>query len=136
MRKTIVELSVQRSTDSGTDSNNQHEFILFQNTLMNRVPAKPPFLKDLNCHCIDPNKDFVLNAAGWTNPAPVQWGTFQVCAEFLNIFNRTCLADPALTAPTSPQARDSAGVPISGWGYINPTSLKTQLGNGQLAAEA
>ena len=139
--------------------------LLFQNTLMNRVPGQPLFLKDLNCHCIDPNKDFVLNAAAWTNPAPGQWGTsapyysdfryarrpseqlslgrrfrvrertaFDVRAEFFNIFNRTYLADPALTAPTSPQARNSAGVPISGWGYINPTSLRTQPRNGQLVA--
>jgi hypothetical protein len=32
------------------------------------------FLKDLNCHCIDPTKDLVLNTAAWTNPADGQWG--------------------------------------------------------------
>ena len=36
---------------------------LFRNTLSNRVPGVPLFTKDLNCHCIDPNKDFVLNPA-------------------------------------------------------------------------
>ena len=40
-------------------------------TFMNRVAGQPLFLKDLNCHCIDPNKDFVLNKDAWSNPAPV-----------------------------------------------------------------
>jgi hypothetical protein len=39
----------------------------------NRVPGQPLFLKDLNCHCFDPNKEFVLNPAAWADPAP---GTF------------------------------------------------------------
>jgi hypothetical protein len=30
---------------------------------------------DLNCHCYDPNKTFVLNPAAWSNPLPGQWGT-------------------------------------------------------------
>jgi hypothetical protein len=42
---------------------------------MNRVPGQPLFIKDLNCHCFDPNTTFVLNPAAWTNPAPGQWGT-------------------------------------------------------------
>jgi len=44
-------------------------------TFMNRVPGVPLYIKDLNCHCIDPNKDFVLNPAAWQNPAPGQFGT-------------------------------------------------------------
>jgi len=39
------------------------------------VPGQQLFLKDLNCHCIDPNKDFVLNPAAWLDPAQGQWGT-------------------------------------------------------------
>ncbi|MBI3470981.1 MAG: TonB-dependent receptor [Candidatus Solibacter usitatus] len=136
-----------------------------QNTLMNRVSGQPLFLKDLNCHCIDPNKDFAFNAAAWQNPAAGAWGSaapyygdfryarrpleqlsvgrrfairermsLQVRAEFFNIFNRTYLANPALTAPTQPQARNAAGVPTSGWGFINSTSLYTQPRNGQLVA--
>jgi hypothetical protein len=139
--------------------------LLYQSTLMNRVPGVPLYLKDLNCHCVDPNKDFVLNTAAWQNPAPGTWGTaapyysdfryerrpaesmslgrifhvreaktLEVRAEFFNIFNRTYLANPSLTAPTQPQARNSAGVPTSGWGYINPTSLASQPRNGQLVA--
>jgi hypothetical protein len=48
--------------------------LLFQTTLMDRVAGQPLFLKDLNCHCIDPNKDFVLNPAAWQNPASGTWG--------------------------------------------------------------
>jgi len=44
-------------------------------TFMNRVPGVPLYTVDLNCHCFDPNKTFVLNPAAWTNPAPGQWGT-------------------------------------------------------------
>jgi Carboxypeptidase regulatory-like domain/TonB dependent receptor len=43
-------------------------------TYANRVAGQPLFLKDLNCHCIDPNKDFVLNPNAWTQPAAGQFG--------------------------------------------------------------
>jgi hypothetical protein len=41
----------------------------------NRVPGQPLFLQDLNCHCFDPNKVFVLNPNAWAQPGPGQWGT-------------------------------------------------------------
>jgi hypothetical protein len=47
----------------------------FQSTLFNRVPGVPLFTHDLNCHCFDPNQNFVLNPAAWSNPGPGQWGT-------------------------------------------------------------
>lgn len=139
--------------------------LLFQNTLMNRVPGQPLYNKDLNCHCLDPYQDFVLNPNAWANPAPGTWGgsspyytdfryerrpveqlnvgrafrfkekmAFEVRAEFFNVFNRTYLANPSLTAPTLPQARNALGQPTSGWGYINPTSLYSQPRNGQVVA--
>lgn len=139
--------------------------LVFQNTLMSRVPGQELYLKDLNCHCIDPNKDFVLNPAAWQNPAPGNWGTaapfssdfryarrpaeflsvgrmfrirermtLQIRAEFFNLFNRAYLANPALTAPTQTQARNAAGQPTSGWGFINSTSLYSPPRNGQLVA--
>src|SRR5262249_44802679 len=49
--------------------------VLFRGTFANRVPGQPLFLKDLNCHCIDPNKDFVLNPAAWTDPIAGRFGT-------------------------------------------------------------
>lgn len=49
--------------------------VFFQGTFVNRIPGVPLFTKDPNCHCIDPNKDFVLNPAAWSQPAAGQWGT-------------------------------------------------------------
>jgi hypothetical protein len=49
--------------------------LLFRGTFYSRVPGVSPFLKDMNCHCIDPTKDLVLNPAAWSNPADGQWGT-------------------------------------------------------------
>ena len=44
-------------------------------TFYSRDPSKPLFLKDLNCHCIDPTKDLVFNKDAWINPADGQWGS-------------------------------------------------------------
>jgi hypothetical protein len=44
-------------------------------TYMNRVPGVPLYLKNLNCHCIDPNTQLVLNPAAWTDAAPGTFGT-------------------------------------------------------------
>jgi hypothetical protein len=160
----LLEYASGAPIPSPTATTNQSA-LLFQSTLMNRNPGVPLYLKDLNCHCIDPNKDFVLNPAAWSNPSPGSWGiaapyysdfryerrpteqmslgrifrvrekmSLQIRAEFFNIFNRTYLANPSLTAPTQPQARNAAGQPMSGWGYINPTSLYSQPRNGQLVA--
>ncbi len=42
---------------------------------VNRVPGEPLYLKDPNCRCFDPNKEFILNPKAWSNPVPGQWGT-------------------------------------------------------------
>ncbi|HEY7334430.1 MAG TPA: TonB-dependent receptor [Bryobacteraceae bacterium] len=49
--------------------------VLFQSTLADRAPGVPLFTKDINCHCFDPNKTFVLNPAAWTDPPAGQFGT-------------------------------------------------------------
>ena len=56
-------------------STNNLTTLLFRSTFFNRNPGVPLFVKDLNCHCIDPTKDLVLNPAAWSNPADGQWGT-------------------------------------------------------------
>ena len=56
-------------------SQNQIAALVFQTTTMNRVQGEPLFIKDLNGGDYDPNADFVLNPAAWSNPAPGQFGT-------------------------------------------------------------
>ena len=56
-------------------ANNALSSLIFQSTFANRVPGQPLFLKNLNCHCFDPNTTFVLNPAAWSDPAAGQWGT-------------------------------------------------------------
>jgi len=43
-------------------------------TFDNRVSGQNPFLDNLNCHCFDPNKTFVLNPAAWSDPGAGNWG--------------------------------------------------------------
>lgn len=44
-------------------------------TFMNRVPGQPLFTQDLNCHCFDPQKEFVLNPNAWVNPGPADFSS-------------------------------------------------------------
>jgi hypothetical protein len=46
----------------------------YQNTRFNRVPGEPLWLKEPNCHCIDPNKELVLNPKAWSDAAAGEWG--------------------------------------------------------------
>lgn len=48
--------------------------LLFRGTNANRVAGEPLYLKDLNCHCFDPNKEFVLNPKAWSDPLAGEWG--------------------------------------------------------------
>lgn len=41
---------------------------------MYRVPGQPLYLKDLNCGCINPYTDLVLNPAAWANPVNGAFG--------------------------------------------------------------
>jgi hypothetical protein len=121
----------------------------FENTVQNRVPGVPLFTQDLNCHCFDPGTNFVLNPAAWTNPPAGQFGssayyndyraqrrpvenlaigrmfrikervTFNIRAEFTNVFNRTQPNDPTSTNPQAMQTRSATGQTTAGFGYIN-----------------
>jgi Carboxypeptidase regulatory-like domain/TonB dependent receptor len=138
--------------------------LVFQSTRMNRVPGQPLFLKDLNCHCIDPNKDFVLNPAAWSDVPQGQWGfsapyyndyryarqpseqlslgrifrvtekyKLQVRAEFFNVLNRVVMPNPSAGNPLQTPLRNQAGVPTSGFGRIDASTVGGQR-NGQLVA--
>jgi hypothetical protein len=58
-------------------ANNQLASHLLRNggTFANRVAGEPLFTQDLNCHCIDPNKDLVLNPRAWVDPPQGQFGS-------------------------------------------------------------
>jgi hypothetical protein len=59
--------------------------------------------------------------------------SFQVRAEFFNVFNRMNLPGPSSGNAAQTQTRNAAGVPTAGFGYINATSAGGQR-NGQLVA--
>ena len=109
--------------------------LVFQNTFQTRVPGQPLFTKDLNCHCFDPNTDFVLNPNAWTNPTAGQFGSgtfygdfrrqrhpfeniafgrdfrvmekvkLNVRVEMTNVFNRAYINDPTAANPAAVQTR-------------------------------
>ncbi len=144
-------------------ANNSLSSVLEQNTFVNRVPGVPLFTKDPNCHCIDPNSDFVLNPAAWAQPPAGQFGTaaayyndyrwarrpdeqaslgrifrirekmsFQIRAEFFNVFNRTFLNTPTSGNAQALPVRNGAGAPTSGFGFINSGSVAAANRTGQL----
>ena len=56
-------------------TNNLNTILFNGGTFANRVSGAPLFTADLNCHCVNPNKQFVLNPAAWTEPGPGQFGS-------------------------------------------------------------
>jgi len=59
-------------------ANNNLQSAVFQTAFVDPVPGQSPFTQDLNCHCFDPSKTFVLNPAAWVSPPPGQFGTAAV----------------------------------------------------------
>jgi len=144
-------------------SQNNLSTLLFRGTVMNRVPGVPLFLADPNGH-IDPNKQFLLNPAAWSDAPAGQWGfaapyysdyrgrrgpgetaalgrifhiwektNVEIRGEFFNIFNRIGVPGPSSGNPLQTQVYTAAGVPQSGFGYMNATSGSGGR-NGQVVA--
>jgi hypothetical protein len=137
--------------------------LVFQSTRMNRVNGQPLYLEPLNCGCIDPNKQLVLNPKAWTDVPNGQWG---VSAPFYNDFRyartpseqlslaRTFRVHEGTTlefraeffnifnrliypnpSASNPLATTttSQGVLTGGFGYINPSGVSGER-TGQLVA--
>jgi hypothetical protein len=68
--------------------------LLFRGTFSNRVAGQPLFTKDLNCGCIDPGKDFVLNPAAWADPAP---GRLGVSAPYYSDYRTSRIYDESMS---------------------------------------
>jgi hypothetical protein len=133
-------------------------------TFFNRVAGQPLFLKNLNCHCINPNQQLVLNPAAWSDPAPGTFGTGKITyndyryqrrpqesmglGRLLGIREGMSLEirmqffnvfnRTELANPTGTNAlqttSNNGGNLQSGFGYINPTSLFSPPRQGQLTA--
>jgi hypothetical protein len=129
------------------------------------IPGVPLFTKDLNCHCFDPGKTFVLNKDAWSDPPAGQFGTaasyysdyryqrqpqesasvsrlfrvkegvsFELRAEFTNIFNRLRVPNPTGANALATQVTDANGYTLSGFGRIDTLSPATGQRTGTILA--
>lgn len=105
---------------------------VFQNTRFNRVPGVPLYLKDLNCHCYDPNKELVLNPAAWTDALPGQFG---VSAPYYNDYRYKRKPSENLIIGRMFHIREKTFLQIRGemFNALNRTRLPNPDGSNPLA---
>jgi hypothetical protein len=146
-------------------NNNLGTVLPGSSTFANRVPGVPLFLNDLNCHCFDPTKAFVLNPAAWTQPAAGQFGGSSI---YFNDYRYQRRPDEEMslgrtfrlrermsfslrmeffnifnrTEMNNPSASNSQatqvlqnGLTASGFGYINTGSVAFGPRSGQLVGQ-
>jgi len=92
---------------SAPTSNNTLATLLFRGTYFSRVPGVDLYLKDLNCHCVDPRKDLVLNPAAWTE-APQ--GQFSSSAIYFNDYRTQRRPQESMSLARSFQIREKMSI--------------------------
>jgi hypothetical protein len=113
--------------------------LLFRGTYDNRVAGQSLFVKDLNCHCVDPTKDFVLNPKAWAEPAAGQFGGG---ALYYNDYRQQRQPDEQLSLARTFRIRERMNLQVRAEFFnalnrtrlVNPTStnaLATQTVNAQ-----
>jgi hypothetical protein len=83
--------------------------LTFRDTFASRIPGQPLFLKDLNCGCIDPNKEFVLNPNAWSDPAP---GTLGTAAPFYSDYRKARLVNEDMAFGKTTRLREGIDLEI------------------------
>jgi hypothetical protein len=103
-------------------------------TFASRVPGVPLFLKDLNCHCFDPNTTFVLNPAAWTDPAPGQFGT---SAAYYNDYRYQRRPDEEMSFGRTFHLREQMSLQIRAefFNVFNRTEMNNPTANNALATQ-
>ena len=83
--------------------------LVFQGTRMNRVAGQPLYLVNLNCGCIDPNKQLVLNPKAWQDVPNGQWG---VSAPYYNDFRYARTPSEQLSLARTFRVRERASLEV------------------------
>ena len=83
--------------------------LVFQSTRMNRVNGQPLYLENLNCGCIDPNSQLVLNPKAWQDVPNGQWG---VSAPFYNDFRYARTPSEQLSLARSFRFRERVSIEV------------------------
>jgi Carboxypeptidase regulatory-like domain len=72
---TILQYSSAALLAAPTSNNSLGTYLPGISTRQFRVPGVSPYLKDINCGCIDPTKETVLNPAAWSDQAAGVFGS-------------------------------------------------------------